>query len=318
MIDARTPEPHAGWSAAAIADLEAVCVAAGCAIERDEWLARHTSMGVGGPAPLMIWPRRPEAVAEAIGWCAARGLGWRVLGGGTNVLVGDAGVAEPVINLTALTDGPRVGEPEAVFPAGVTTAGALKATIRDGLAGLVWATGLPGTIGGAAAGNAGCWGGEMADVVTRLDVVDARGEWHTLTGPSLRWCYRSNPLPEALGKGPVIVAVTVAVHDADAGALRRRFDELHAEKRRNQPVGARNAGCIFKNPDAEHPAGRLIDEAGCKGLRVGDAQISERHGNFLINHGNATSADVEILIAEVTRAVETRSGKRLEEEIHRW
>jgi len=319
VINAHTdPERHSAWSATAIADLEAVCDAAGCLTAHDEGLGRHTSMGVGGPTPLMVWPRHPEAVAEALGWCAARGLAWRVLGGGTNVLVSDAGVDEPVISLTALTAGTEVRAPEAVFPAGVPTAGALKATIRAGLGGLVWATGLPGTIGGAAAGNAGCWGGEMAHVVTRLDVVDGHGAWHALKGTSLDWHYRSNPLPATLGNAPVIVTVSVAVHDADAEALRSRSEDLHAEKRRNQPIGARNAGCIFKNPDTDHPAGRLIDEAGCKGLRIGDAQISALHGNFLINHGAATAADVEELIATVKREVAAQSGEKLEEEIHRW
>jgi UDP-N-acetylmuramate dehydrogenase len=275
-------------------------------------------MGVGGPTPLMVWPRHPEAVAEAIGWCAARGLRWRVLGGGTNVLVSDAGVAEPVFNLTALTDGARITEPAAQFAAGTPTAQALRATLRLGLDGLVWAAGLPGTIGGAAAGNAGCWGGQMADVVTCLEVVDAGGEWHTVRAEQLNWRYRGAPLPPELGAGAVIVAVAVAVAAAVPAALQRRFEELHAAKRQSQPIGARNAGCIFKNPDADHPAGRLIDAAGCKGLRVGGAAISLLHGNFLINHGGATAADVEQLVRRVRQAVREHSGMVLEEEIHRW
>lgn len=322
MIDA--PANHTGhrsrtaWSPTALAELEALCAAAGCGVAQNERLARHTSMGVGGPTPLMVWPRHPEAAADALAWCAERDLRWRVLGGGTNVLVSDAGVAEPVFNLTALSDGARVEAPLAVFPAGTPTAQALRATIRAGLAGLVWATGLPGTIGGAAAGNAGCWGGEMADVVRRLDVIDHAGAWRALDAAELRWSYRSSPLPSLLGDGAVIVAIAVAVSEDDAAALQRRCDELQAAKRQSQPVGARNAGCIFKNPDADHAAGRLIDEAGCKGLRIGAAEISALHGNFLINHGGASAADVEELIAAVKAAVRQRSGLSLEEEIHRW
>lgn len=319
MIDARPAHGSRGfWPAVALAELETLCARSGSKVARRETLARHTSMGVGGPTPLMVWPRHPEAVAEALGWCAARGLPWRVLGGGTNVLVSDAGVAEPVFNLTALTDGGRIGEPDTLFAAGTPTAQALRATLRRGLDGLVWAAGLPGTIGGAAAGNAGCWGGQMADVVTGLEVIDAAGDWHTVPSERLDWRYRGAPLPAELGVGAIIVAVSVAVSPSDPAALQRRFEELHAAKRQSQPIGARNAGCIFKNPDPDHPAGRLIDAAGCKGLRIGGAGISLLHGNFLINHGGATADEVEQIIRHVRRSVREHTGLVLEEEIHRW
>ncbi|MGD8817108.1 MAG: UDP-N-acetylmuramate dehydrogenase [Acidobacteriota bacterium] len=319
MTDTPTPKAEAAaWSTASIAELEALCTAQGCQTARDEGLARYTSMGVGGPTPLMVWPQHPDAVATALEWCAARGLPWRVLGGGTNILVGDAGVAEPVFSLTALTDGAHIDAPVAVFPAGVTSAQALRATLRSGLRGLEWATGLPGTIGGAAAGNAGCWGGQMADVVHRLDVVDARGKWQTVEAFQLTWRYRSLRLPAALGEGTVIVAVAVNVASGDAEVLQSRCDELQEAKRRQQPIGARNAGCIFKNPDPDAPAGLLIDRAGCKGLRVGNAEVSTIHGNFLINHGGATAADVDALIARIKKAVHSTSGMTLEEEIKRW
>ncbi|MGD8329720.1 MAG: FAD-binding protein, partial [Acidobacteriota bacterium] len=131
MTDTPTPKAEAAaWSTASIAELEALCTAQGCQTARDEGLARYTSMGVGGPTPLMVWPQHPDAVATALEWCAARGLPWRVLGGGTNILVGDAGVAEPVFSLTALTDGAHIDAPVAVFPAGVTSAQALRTTLR--------------------------------------------------------------------------------------------------------------------------------------------------------------------------------------------
>lgn len=313
-----TSDDAAAWTPGAIADLETLCVAQDCETARDERLARHTSMGVGGPTPLMVWPHHPQAIATALEWCGERGLPWRLIGGGTNVLVGDAGVAEPVFSLTAMTDGARVGAPVAVFPAGVATAQALKATLRTGLRGLEWATGLPGTIGGAAAGNAGCWGGQMADVVHRLDVVDTHGKWHTVSAHQLTWRYRSLRLPTTIAPESVIVTVALSVSRGDPEVLQRHFDELHEAKRKMQPIGARNAGCIFKNPDPDAPAGLLIDRAGCKGMRVGDAEISDLHGNFLINHGGATAADVDELIAKVKKAVRSNSGMTLEEEIKRW
>jgi len=306
------------WSAAALADLESLSVAQGAVVRRQEPLSRHTSMGVGGPTPLMLWPRHPQAVGALLEWCAGRALPWRVLGGGTNVLVPDTGVGEPVLNISRLTDGIRLQAPRGRLPAGLPTAQALRLACRKGLGGLVWSTGLPGTIGGAAAGNAGCWGGEMAGVVSRLDLVAADGSWRSLPAAALRWSYRRLELPEDAGIGAVIVAVEVELRPEEPAELASRCEQLQRRKRESQPVGARNAGCIFKNPAPDSAAGLLIDRAGCKGMRVGDAEISQLHGNFLINHGDASSADVEALIAAVKDSVREHAGVTLVEEIRRW
>jgi UDP-N-acetylmuramate dehydrogenase len=315
-------EPTAGqaeiWTEAAIMELEAFCGAAAYEAARDEPLARHTSMGVGGPTPLMFWPRHPHAVAEVLEWCAARGLGWRVLGGGTNILVADAGVAEPVVNLCRLTDGVRFETSQAFYPAGLPTAQAQRQAARHGLGGLVWSTGLPGTIGGAAAGNAGCWGGQMADVVSRLEIVDNLGVCRAIEATELDWSYRRCNLQQVAGPGAAIVSLVLNLYRADHADLEMRSEHLQRKKKARQPVGARNAGCIFKNPDADNPAGLLIDDAGCKGRRIGDAQVSEMHGNFLINHGQATAAEVDELIESVKHEVREQTGIALEEEIQRW
>lgn len=308
----------ANWDSTAVATLEAICVSEGCETTRNEVLRRHTSMGVGGPTPLMVWPGHPEAIAKVLEWCAERRLAWRILGGGTNVLVSDAGVMEPVVSLTNLIDGAKVRTSTAMFPAGVPTAQALRVNARSGLAGLVWSTGLPGTIGGAVAGNAGCWGGQMADVVARLDVIDEAGKWQILEANDLAWSYRQLRLPTTVGPSAVIVYVTVNVRPENPSKLTSRSSKLQQLKRESQPVGARNTGCIFKNPDPDHPAGWLIEQAGVKGIGIGNAQISELHGNFLINHGGATSADIEALITQVQTAVQEQSGVVLEEEICRW
>lgn len=317
----RAASPRSGdrvaWDPAAVADVVALCRDHGCAYAADEPLARHTSMGVGGTTPLMVWPPRPEAVAEVLSWIARRGLPWRPLGGGTNVLVSDRGMDAAVIHLGRLTDDVRTTMPEITFPAGLPTALALRLAARQGLAGLEWTTGLPGTIGGAAAGNAGCWGGEMADMVSRVDLFEARGGWQSLGADEVTWEYRRADFghpPESFA----IVAVTVRLQPGDPEALEARYRELQQVKRQRQPVGARNAGCIFKNPPGELGAGQLIDSAGCKGMRVGDAQISELHGNFIVNRGGARSEDVERLIAAVAERVEAHHGVRLQEEIRRW
>lgn len=308
----------ASWDLAAVTGLEVICATESCETVRDEVLGRHTSMGVGGPTPLMVWPNHPEAVAKVLEWCADRGLEWRILGGGSNVLVSDAGVIEPVVNLTSLINGANIQATTAKLPAGMPTAQALRTTLRSGLAGLVWSTGLPGTIGGAVAGNAGCWNGQMADVVARIDLIDTAGKWQTLDSNELTWSYRRLQLPETVGPSAVIVSATVNVRSEDPSKLTSRSYKLQQLKRENQPVGVRNTGCIFKNPDLDHPAGWLIEQASCKGIGIGNAQISTLHGNFLINRGGATSTDIGTLIAQVQTAVKEQTGIVLEEEICRW
>ena len=306
------------WNEAALRDAVTFLESEGCAVRRDEPLARHTSMRVGGPAPLMLWPPHPEAVAATISWLAAHGLAWRVLGGGTNVLASEAGIAEAAINLTRLTQGTSIEAPTITFPAGMTTSQAMRIAARQGLAGLDWSTGLPGTIGGAAAGNAGCWGGEISDVVQRLDLVGPDGAWQALPANQLNWSYRHVDLEAKDGAGAVIVRVTVDLKPGDRRALEARSQELQELKRQCQPVGARNAGCIFKNPDRDRSAGQLVDEAGCKGLRVGGAEVSTLHGNFIINDGCASADDVDELIGLVRESVRQHHGVSLEEEIRRW
>lgn len=305
------------WSATAVAELAALATSIGCAFDRDEPLARHTSMGVGGPTPLLAWPGELEQVRRLVGWMTDRDLAWRVLGGGTNLLVGDAGVAEPVIGGTRLTAGTEVSPEAGHFPAGLPTARALRASVEAGSDGLVWAAGLPGTIGGAAAGNAGCWGGEMANAVTYLDVVDRRGDAVRIAAEDLAWRYRGLSLPGPYTES-TIVAVGVRLTPADRMELRERYSAWQELKRQRQPIGARNAGCIFRNPEPARGAGALLDGAGCKGLRHGGAEISAVHANFIVNRGDATADDVLRLLEAVQQRVRERFGVLLEPEIRRW
>jgi UDP-N-acetylmuramate dehydrogenase len=306
------------WSRADLRDLAKFCSGEGFACSLDEPLSRHISMGIGGPAAAMIWPPHPEAVAAVVAWIYGRGLCWRVLGGGTNVMAGDRGVKEAVICLTSLIEGTGMAENLATFPAGLPTTQALNMTVREGWDGLVWATGLPGTIGGAVAGNAGCWGGEMGATVSSLEVVTAQGSWLNFAAADLSWSYRRLDLAEKAGAGSIIVSATMALEPGDPKALAELSAELQARKRSAQPVGARNAGCVFRNPEGDRSAGLLIDTAGCKGMRVGNAEVSNVHANFIINHGGASGSEIAELIERVKGEVEARFGVLLEEEIRRW
>lgn len=306
------------WEAAALDDLAALARRLEVRLALDETLGPHTTMGVGGRCPAMLWPQRPSDVRALVAWMGRRGLAWRVIGGGSNLLVPDDGVDEPVLNLTALVEGERWGKDSIRFPAGLPTNRALRRSVARGFDGLVWASGLPGTLGGAAAGNAGCWGSDMAATVIGLEVVDARGVARELGPGQLLWAYRDLAIGPDV-EGPVtIVGVEVRVRPGDPAALEQRYLDLQRRKREQQPVGARNSGCVFRNPDGDRSAGRLIDEARCKGMAVGAVEVSRVHANFLVNRGGATAADVLRLVEDVRSRVHETFGIDLVPEIRRW
>lgn len=310
--------PTPSWSSAALADLEALAVRLGCRLRRDEPLARHTSMGVGGRCPAMVWPTRPDHVRSIVAWMGSRALPWRVIGGGSNLLVSDAGVADAVLHTGELVEGERFDQEGVRLPAGVPTARALRRTAQRGFDGLIWAAGLPGSVGGAAAGNAGCWGSDMAASVRSLELVDASGASHALEDSELRWSYRDLRLPSRIAAPWLITAVEIRLRPGDPLKLQERYLELQEQKRSRQPVGARNSGCVFRNPEGERTAGQLLDAAGCKGLRVGQVEVSEVHANFLVNRGAGRADEVMELVARVQQRVHDRFGVRLEPEIRRW
>lgn len=305
------------WTPAALAELEHQAGALRVICRRAEPLRRHTSFGVGGPCPLMLFPERADHVVQLADWAGRRALRYRILGGGTNLLVRDEGICEPVINTTRMALDSSLEHDRAIFAAGLLTARAVHRTVTAGLDGLVWASGLPGTMGGAAAGNAGCWGGDMASCTDYLDVVDDHGRLHRVNAADLQWAYRDLSLPGSIPSPWFVVTVAIRVHERDPKALRSTYEELQARKRDEQPVGARNSGCIFRNPEGK-AAGAVLDSAGCKGMRVGGAVVSERHANFIINDGDATYADVDALIEQLIAAAQRAAGIELRPEIRRW
>lgn len=306
------------WTPDALGELQRMATRCELRTIEDEPLARHTSMGVGGACPMMLWPRTADDVRKLARFMGPRSLGWRVLGGGSNVLVADDGVAEVVLNTGELTDSTDSASGRGTFAAGTSIALANRNTTSRGLDGLVWTAGLPGTIGGAAAGNAGCWGGSMSQSVLHLDVVAADGEAHRLTSDELTWAYRSLALPATLSAPVTIVAVGVRLWQSDASALLAHYRELQQTKRQRQPVGTRSSGCVFRNPGGPESAGQLLERAGCAGLQVGGAQISNRHANFLVNRGGATARDVLELIDIARARVRQRLDVELHTEICQW
>jgi UDP-N-acetylmuramate dehydrogenase len=276
-----------------------------------EPLARHTSMGVGGPAAVMAFPRTASELRACLHVRRDLDLPHRILGGGSNLVVVEAGLDELVVNTRKL-DRLEVGDDGLVTAeAGASLIRTVVRCCRAGWRGLESAAGIPGSVGGAAVMNAGAYGFSISDVLVRVEVLDVDGE--AVERPEgWRFRYRGSSIPE----GAAVFSITLRLEPGDAEELRREIRELQQSRTRSQPVG-RNAGCVFKNPD-QAPAGRLIDELGLKGLRRGGAVVSPVHANFVMNEANATASDVLALIDEVRDRVRRELGVELELEVKVW
>ena len=270
---------------------------------------------VGGPAEILFRPADADDLATFL---AARAADQpvSVIGVGSNLLVRDGGIPGVVVRLPA-----AFGKIEAGGKSGATRvragAAALDATVARaaadaGIAGLEFLRGVPGTIGGALKMNAGCYGREIKDIFVEATALDRAGNRLTLTAADMKFVYRKAQVPDDL----IFVEAVFKGTSDDPAAIRARMDELSASREASQPIRARTGGSTFKNPPG-HKAWALVDEAGCRGLTIGGAQVSEKHTNFLINTGTATAAELEALGEEVRRRVKEKSGVALEWEIKR-
>ena len=274
-----------------------------------EPMARHTSLRIGGPADLFVSPEDTEDLAAVLAFARSTGLPVYVCGGGSNTLVRDGGIRGIVLHLTAFQHLGREGV-EVSAGAGVRVSRLLAFCSRVGLTGLEMLSGVPGTVGGAVWGNAGAWGGAVADRLVRLRLLTWEGEDLTLHREAVSFDYRHSWLP----RGSVVTEATFGLEPGDPAAIRQRISRWLIQRNAQQPVEFRSAGSIFKNPPSNH-AGRLVDLAGLKGTQVGGAKISEKHGNFFVNLGDARAADVLALVGMAQARVKALTGIDLELEV---
>ena len=276
----------------------------------NEPMAKHTTMRVGGPADVLFLPDSIEEVAKALAWAGELGVPALLMGNGSNLIVRDGGVRGLVISLGERFSRIRVQGEELTAQAGASLKRVAAAAQEAGLSGLEFAAGIPGTLGGGVAMNAGAYGGQVSDVLVDAQVL-LDGEAATLTRAEMEMGYRSTvPLKRGL---PVLSARFRLTRD-DPEAIAERARRFNALRREKQPLSFPSAGSVFKRPAGQF-AGALIEAAGLKGLTVGGAQVSEKHAGFIINLGGATATDVLKLIAEVQRRVQAHAGVWLETEV---
>jgi UDP-N-acetylmuramate dehydrogenase len=283
--------------------------------QRDHPLARHTSFNIGGPAEFFVETREPAELVEA---CAERGIPWLLLGAGTNLLIADAGVEGLVVR--CISRGWKVEGRRVHAEAGLKMMRLARVCADHDLTGFEWAIGVPGTVGGAVYQNAGCWGTELAEVLTEAEgVMPGRGR-QTWPREELDLGYRTSALREGALRAALVTGAWIELRPGDGAASRRQMARWTAERNQTQPIRSKNCGSVFKNPPGDS-AGRMIETVGLKGAREGAAQVSEQHANFILNLGGATADQVSRLIGRVRCAVRERFGIDLETEVEsvgRW
>ncbi|MDH4028746.1 MAG: UDP-N-acetylmuramate dehydrogenase [Nitrospirota bacterium] len=283
-------------------------------IKFDEPLSAHTSLRIGGPVDIMVFPEDPVSLKNVLAAAHRESIPVHVIGGGTNLLAGDGRVGGIAVSLRAFSniENTRETTEEHVVlyaGAGVPLAALVNFSRRNGYSGIEALSGIPGYLGGAVYMNAGSFGTEIKDVIVSVAVMNMQGDISIMDRDRIAFSYRSSNLPEGL----LILSANIRLKKDRPEDVDRRANEFLERKRASQPGGL-SAGCVFKNPGADS-AGRLIDAAGCKGMRVGAVEVSAVHANYFINKGGATARDFIELMDAVRERVRDNSGIELEPEI---
>ena len=281
----------------------------------DEPMANHTSFRIGGPVEVMAFPKSAEELSDLLK--AARDLAVEpvILGAGTNVLAPDEGMKGLVICLKDCLGGmERRSETILRIYAGVTMARAAVFAAGLGLAGLEFAHGIPGTVGGGVYMNAGAYGGEICQVCTQVGVMDSAGNQKLLSNEEMGFSYRNSCIQQ---EKLIVLFADFQLQPQPEVAIREKMKQLQAKRRASQPLDLPSAGSAFKRPATGYAAA-MIDQAGLKGFQIGGAAVSEKHAGFVVNLGGATAADVRLLLEAGADRVEKAHGVRLEPEIRIW
>jgi UDP-N-acetylenolpyruvoylglucosamine reductase len=289
-------------------------VEAPAGVQRDYPLARLTTIRTGGPAELFARAGTIEQLERLVAWAAEEGLEVGVVGSGSNLLVADEGVAGLVVKLDQDLSKIELDGTRMECGGGARLPAVSARAAQAGLTGIEFGVNIPGTVGGAVRMNANAYGGELARVLEWVDVVTPAGT-DRRAPDELGFAYRRSNL----GSREVVAQASFALRAAQRDEVKATLAEMRSRRKTAQPSGIKTFGSTFKNPDdaraGGRTAGQLLDEAGCRGLRIGGASFSAKHANFIENHGDATTADVVALMAEGRRLVRERFGVELEPEV---
>lgn len=283
----------------------------GAKILFDENIAKYTSFNIGGVCDAVVMPNSSECIAEIISCCRSAGIRYYVFGKCTNVLISDNGLRGVVIIIGNDHSGIKREGTRLICDSGAPLSKICGAAKNEGLCGLEFAYGIPGTAGGALYMNAGAYGGEMKDVVLYCDYLDSDGTVKRMENADMQLSYRHSVF---CGSDKVILSVCFGLSEGNKDEIAAKMAETMQKRRDKQPLEYPSAGSTFKRPEG-HFAAKLIEDSGLKGFTVGGAQVSEKHSGFVINRGGATAADVERLVEEIRKKVYADSGVMLETEI---
>ena len=289
-----------------------LCDAAGAQnVLVDEPMSRHTTFRIGGPADYFVSVSSVEEIREVLGACCRNSAAYYIMGNGSDLLVGDKGYRGVIIQLFKRMSEIRVEGERIYAQAGALLSKTAAAACEASLTGMEFASGIPGTLGGALRMNAGAYGGEMKHIVEAADILTPEGVVKTLSVEELGMGYRTSVISR---NDYVALGAVLKLKRGEQEQIRARMEELKEKRVEKQPLEYGSAGSTFKRPEG-YFAGKLIEDAGLRGYRVGDAQVSEKHCGFVINSGNATAAEVAQLMEDVADRVEEKFGVRLQPEV---
>ena len=277
----------------------------------DEPMSRHTTFRVGGPVDFFVTPKAKEEVRDVIRICKEAGMPYYIIGNGSNLLVSDAGYRGVIVQIYKEMNEVKVEGDLVKAQAGALLSGIAAKALGAELSGFEFASGIPGTIGGACVMNAGAYGGEMKDVLESVTVLTGEGKIIELGRNELELGYRTRVIAK---KGYIVLGAVLKLERGDGEKIKTYMDELKEKRVTKQPLEYPSAGSTFKRPEG-YFAGKLIQDSGLKGFTVGGAQVSEKHSGFVINKGNATAADVMELIRQVTAKVKEDTGVTMEPDV---
>lgn len=277
----------------------------------NEPMKRHTSFKIGGPADYLVMPSGASHMAYITALCMDNGVPFFVMGNGTNLIVSDGGIRGVVIKTCGSFNSYRLEGEELVADSGVLLSELSGVALENGLTGLEFASGIPGTLGGAVTMNAGAYGPEMKDVVVETEFLDAGGVVRRLTGEEHEFGYRTSCLQR---HGGLVLSSRLRLKRGNREEIKALMEDLNARRKRTQPLELPSAGSVFRRPEGYY-TGKLIQDCGLKGMRIGGAEISGKHCGFIVNTGNATARDVTALIRHVQDTVMEKFGVKLVTEV---